>query len=113
LCRPYGACSFSDEQPMGLRPWLKLFRRSAAGLIKELLHSFQRIDLSRRLVCANPDDAGKPQCIAAGMPVALLNSIERNFNDNDRLHEPETAEVLNGVLLEEFRHLGNLEVRKS
>jgi hypothetical protein len=79
-------------------------------LVVELFHGFDRINISNCLVMADPDDARESKRVPTCMTVALLYSVESDFNNHDGLYEAESTEVLNGVLFKEFGHLCDFEV---
>src|ERR1051326_6116000 len=79
-------------------------------LVVQLLHRLQRIDLRNGLIRPDTHNTREPQRVAARVAIALLDAIESHFKYYRRLDETEPAIVLNGVLLEELRHFGNLNV---
>jgi hypothetical protein len=52
----------------------------------QLLDGFDRIDLGRRLVRPDSDDARESQSITAGVPIALLDAIKGDFDHNNWFH---------------------------
>src|SRR5262249_52307569 len=79
----------------------------------KLFDGFDRIDFGSRLVRTNSNDTREPQSITAGVPVTLLDAVKGDFDHNYRLHQTEAAEILRGMLLEELRHFGDLDIRQS
>src|SRR5437899_7292516 len=101
----------------GLTPWAKVLTplrgyTDRIGLLSrpdvpvvELFDGFQRIDLGKALVLADPDDARKAQGIATGMTAALLNAIKRDLENDRGFDEAEAAVILERVLFEKLGHL--------
>jgi hypothetical protein len=74
------------------------------------LNGLNGVDFSRRLIRADADNSRKSKRITAGVAIAFLNSIEGDFKNDDRFNATKTPEILQCVLLEEFRHFRYLDI---
>src|SRR5262245_51015198 len=79
---------------------------------RDLLDSFECVDVPHPFVCADPYYSRKSQRVAAGVAIAFLNAVKRDFNHDGWLHETEAAEILDCVLLEIVGHFEDLAIRK-
>src|SRR5262245_61199088 len=85
--------------------------RSGADMAPvDLLHGFDGIDFCHGLIVANTNDSRKTKGVAAGMAIALLNSIKCNFENDDRFDNAEPSIIMDGVLFEKLCHLGDFQI---
>src|SRR6516225_4701243 len=79
----------------------------------EFTDLIQGVDLGKRLVGPQPDNARKAQGIAARVAHRALNIVERDLQHHRRLYAAAEAFVFHGVLAEKVGEPQNLRVRQA
>jgi len=82
-------------------------------LLIKLLNGFNRIDFPHRFVSPYTDDSGKAKGIAARVPVAFLNAVKSDFQDDCRLDQAKASVIANSMLFEELSHVSDFLIRQS
>src|SRR5580658_4251082 len=101
--------SRSSPRPQSLPLATRCFPNSQLWLRSiNLFHTSQSIDLLKRLVPPNPHNPRKTQCKAARMALRAHDIVERNLEHQHRLDAPHISEVLDRMVHEKLRELGDL-----
>src|SRR2546425_12292717 len=77
---------------------------------RDLPHGLQGVDLGDGLVRPQADDPRKTHRVSGLVSLARLDLVEGHFDDRVRYHRADAAVVVDGVVLEILRHLGDLFV---